>query len=310
MKMRNDGRREMKSIKSVFAIVAAVVVFIAAGAINQTAAQKIKDKSLKGNAWAQQSGSTPQATASFTAARDLIDDAQWAKAEKAFSQYVAQFPREENLDAAMYWTAYAQYQLKKFDICKVTLDKMLKAYAKTSWKQDADLLMAQLPGVAPVTAIAPAPLTAEVAAISSTPMAASIEPAAPSANYAVAQSPGQAATTISPEAQERLIEGQARMAEAKARADERTREAQERMQERVKDMQDKMKDKMVYRIGDGFGVGIGNGIGVPYKIGAGERLADDDPCEFKIVVLQALVESDPQRGIAAATDWLRPISSA
>jgi hypothetical protein len=25
---------------------------------------------------------------------------------------------------------------------------------------------------------------------------------------------------------------------------------------------------------------------------------DDDPCEFKIVVLQALFQTDPQRGIA------------
>jgi hypothetical protein len=32
---------------------------------------------------------------------------------------------------------------------------------------------------------------------------------------------------------------------------------------------------------------------------------DDDPCEFKIVVLQALFQSDVQRGITAATDWLK-----
>ena len=48
---------------------------------------------------------------------------------------------------------------------------------------------------------------------------------------------------------------------------------------------------------------MGYGIGFPR-----EKLADDDPCEFKIVVLQSLTESDPQRGIAAATEWLRPNS--
>ena len=36
---------------------------------------------------------------------------------------------------------------------------------------------------------------------------------------------------------------------------------------------------------------------------------DDDPCEFKIVVLQALFETDVQRGIIAATDWLKPGSA-
>jgi len=307
--MRDDGR-EMKSIKSVFTLVAAVVTLIAAGALNQTAAQKIAPR-VHGNAWAAQAGSSPQATTAFGAARDLIDDAQWAKAEQAFNQYVTRFPKEENLDAAMYWTAYAEYQLKKFDVCKQTIDKMLQAYAKTSWKQDAELLLAQLPGVAAARVITPTPpmlpRAAEVAAISSAPIAAAIDAAAASFNASMAQTPAPAVVT-SQEVQERMADAQARMAEAKARSDERIREAQERTKERVKEMQDKMKDKMVYRIGDGFGVGEGMGVGVPYKILSGERLADDDPCEFKIVVLQALVESDPQRGIAAATDWLRPHS--
>src|SRR6185369_10351120 len=36
--------------------------------------------------------------------------------------------------------------------------------------------------------------------------------------------------------------------------------------------------------------------------------SSDDPCEFKIVVLQALFQTDTQRGIVAATEWLKPNS--
>ena len=36
---------------------------------------------------------------------------------------------------------------------------------------------------------------------------------------------------------------------------------------------------------------------------------NDDPCEFKIVVLQALFQTDVQRGILAATEWLKPGST-
>jgi HEAT repeat protein len=54
----------------------------------------------------------------------------------------------------------------------------------------------------------------------------------------------------------------------------------------------------------GVGVGVGSGSGR----GNGS-LPDDDPCEFKIVVLQALFQSDVQRGIAVATDWLKPGSN-
>ena len=50
------------------------------------------------------------------------------------------------------------------------------------------------------------------------------------------------------------------------------------------------------------GVGAGSGFGV----GSGKSQApDDDPCEFKIEVLQALFRSDVARGTAVATDWLK-----
>ena len=59
-------------------------------------------------------------------------------------------------------------------------------------------------------------------------------------------------------------------------------------------------------VGIGKGVGLGSGLGV---IDGHSQSADDDPCEFKIVVLQALIQNDPPRGIAVATDWLKTGSS-
>jgi HEAT repeat protein len=61
------------------------------------------------------------------------------------------------------------------------------------------------------------------------------------------------------------------------------------------------------------GVGGGKGVGVNpvFRVrsartgGVDDQSADDDPCEFKIVVLQALIQNDPPRGIAVATDWLK-----
>ncbi|HEU5458956.1 MAG TPA: HEAT repeat domain-containing protein [Pyrinomonadaceae bacterium] len=43
-------------------------------------------------------------------------------------------------------------------------------------------------------------------------------------------------------------------------------------------------------------------IGFDTNISSGN---DDDPCEFKIVVLQALFQTDLQRGIMAASEWLK-----
>jgi HEAT repeat protein len=53
--------------------------------------------------------------------------------------------------------------------------------------------------------------------------------------------------------------------------------------------------------GRGVSIGIGSGAGS----GRGSDQADDDPCEFKISVLQALIQNDQQRGMAVATDWLK-----
>ncbi len=69
---------------------------------------------------------------------------------------------------------------------------------------------------------------------------------------------------------------------------------------------DKGPDK---RPDKGMGKGIGEGIGKGIRSSSAGSQSDDDPCEFKIEVLQALMRADPQRGIAVATDWLKPGST-
>src|ERR1700752_4748422 len=125
------------------AIVTAFSV-IASGSIQQASAQKYSHRP-KPNAFAPQGSSNAAATAVFSGGRDLIDDAQWAKAEEAFRQYIAKYPQEKNLDAALYWMAYAQAKLRKYNQSKDTIQKLLKTYEKTTWKEDAEQLLAQLP---------------------------------------------------------------------------------------------------------------------------------------------------------------------
>jgi hypothetical protein len=67
-------------------------------------------------------------------------------------------------------------------------------------------------------------------------------------------------------------------------------------------------DKMDFSVFDNLGR-LGQGKGTGMGSGFGRSQAEDDPCEFKIVVLQELFRMDVQRGIAAATDWLKPGST-
>ena len=89
--------------------IATAFILIASGLGQQAAAQKYSHRP-KATKFAQQGSTNAAATAVFNGGRDLIDDAQWTKAEEAFAQYISKYPQEKNLDAAMYWMAYAQYK--------------------------------------------------------------------------------------------------------------------------------------------------------------------------------------------------------
>jgi HEAT repeat protein len=183
------------------------------------------------------------ATTVYRSARDLITDREWAKAQEKFSEYVSSYPNEKNLDAALYWLAYSQHKLAKFDQCRSTIDRLLEKYPTTSWKEDARLLLAQ---ASANNVVAYQDLVRAVEA-------ATIRTPEPVSIY----TPGVASTAIAPVA------------------------------------------------------GIQGGVATTVWSGDsfGGAADDDDPCEFKIVVLQALFQTDVQRGIMAATDWLKPGSA-
>ena len=282
-------------LNRILALAIATAFILIASGLGQNAAAQKRSHRTRPTAFAQQGSPNAAATAVFNGGRDLIDDAQWARAEEAFAQYISKYSQEKNLDAAMYWMAYAQSKLRKFNQSKETLEKLLKTYEKTTWKEDAQLLLAQLPGsvsvkvdtltdpLEPTVVVSPAVPIAPVAVKSPT----SAVPPAPAA-------------VAPPQDPIRNQEMQERIAEAQQRSIERAREAQERMQERMAEAQEKMKDKFKYDYElSGVGKGIGAGVG---------KSGDDDPSEFKIVVLQALCESDPQRCVAVSTDWLKPNS--
>ena len=192
----------------------------------------------------QQSAS--DATTVFRSARDLITDGEWARAQEKFSEYVSAYPNEKNIDAALYWLAYTQNKLAKYDQCRSTIEHLLEKYPNSSWREDARVLLAQVPGSYVVAYQDAAPVV----------VARGVGQASTALEGAVVYAPG-AATTIAPVAVTPMA---------------------------------------------------AQGVGT--NVWALESNSDDnDPCEFKIVVLQALFQTDLQRGIMAATDWLKPGST-
>ena len=221
----------------------------------QAQAQPAKQSQSSTNRATPQAAAAAQtdAATAFRSARDLISDSQWEKAQEKFTDYVSAYPNEKNLDAALYWIAYAQQKLEKYDECRTTVLRLLEKYPTSTWRNDARVLLAQLPGSYAV-AYAPAVRLAEAQA----ELAATAQDE-PTIVYA------PAAKTLTAAA---IAAGQ----------------------------------------GQGYGYGVG-GSSVWNSDDFGGPTSDDDPCEFKIVVLQALFQTDLQRGIIAATDWLKPGST-
>jgi HEAT repeats/Outer membrane lipoprotein len=225
------------------AIAVAVILFIASVAAGQ---QRVTSSAGSTNRTQSQQS---DATTVFRSARDLITDGEWARAQEKFSEYVNAYPNEKNIEAALYWLAYTQEKLAKYDQCRATIDQLLRKYPNTTWKEDARLLMAQLPGTPAIAYQGATPAIRAQAAI-----AAELD----------------AASAYAPVAPAALMPGQV--------------------------------------IGEGVGIGIGAGPGA-FNLEPSTADDNDDPCEFKIVVLQALFQTDLQRGIMAATEWLKPGST-
>ena len=235
-----------------------ISLVLLAAAVNPAAGQQ---RRLPSNNLTQ--SSTDAATAVFNAARDLITDGQWAKAQDKFREYVNSYPNQKNIDAALYWMAYSQQKLERYDQCRETLMRLLEKYPSTNWRDDARVLLAQLPGavaLAQATAAqADAALVTGAANMGVTAPVA-IARRAPDGDIVYTPAPSLTGPGVAPVAIARPAQGM-----------------------------------------------LGPSIYIDDALGSSEN--DDDPCEFKIVVLQALFQTDLQRGIVAATDWLKPGST-
>jgi HEAT repeat protein len=220
--------------RRLFSAAMVIGLIVVSGIAGVTAGQQ---RTIRGssNQLAQQSGNDAASTL-FRSGRDLITDEQWAKAQEKFNQLVTGYPNDKNVDAALYWMAYAQNKQTKTNECRQTLRQLLDKYPNSAWREDARVLLAQIAG-----------------------------------GYAVGYP-----ATITPVPAVRLGD-QVYVASATAPV----------------------------AIGSGQ-----SGNATIWSVDDGPNSNDsDDPCEFRIVVLQALFQTDVQRGIVVATDWLKPGST-
>ena len=72
------------------------------------------------------------ATRAFTQARSFLDEQKWAQAASTFNRYINDYPSDKNLDAAMYWLAFAYGKQSKFREADGVLADLLGRFPRSS----------------------------------------------------------------------------------------------------------------------------------------------------------------------------------
>ena len=80
----------------------------------------------------------------FREGRDLIGDEEWEEAEGKFKSFVANYPKDKNLDAALYWLAFTQIKQEKYHEAEQQLKRLLAEFPRSNWADDASALRVQI----------------------------------------------------------------------------------------------------------------------------------------------------------------------
>lgn len=89
------------------------------------------------NRFVQTSASSGVATKAFREGRDLIEDENWVRAAERFSGFVSDYPKDKNVDAALYWLAFALKKQTKFREANEKLEQLTREFPRSSWTDDA-----------------------------------------------------------------------------------------------------------------------------------------------------------------------------
>jgi HEAT repeat protein len=76
----------------------------------------------------------------FREGRDLIEAQNWQKAAEKFNDFITAYPRDKDLDAALYWYGYALQKQGRSE-AKEPLIKLINRFPNSNWRSDAQGLL-------------------------------------------------------------------------------------------------------------------------------------------------------------------------
>ena len=118
------------------AVAAAVIVF----AIGAQRTFAIDQDIAKLNRFMQAKGNTASMQI-FREGRDLIEAQNWQRAAEKFNDFIKGYPKDKDLDAALYWHGYALQKQDRKDEASTSLIRLINRFPNSSWRNEAQALL-------------------------------------------------------------------------------------------------------------------------------------------------------------------------
>ena len=77
----------------------------------------------------------------FREGRDFIEAQNWQRAAEKFRDFITGYPKDKDLDAALYWYGYALQKQNRTDDAAVPLLRLIDRFPNSSWRNDAQALL-------------------------------------------------------------------------------------------------------------------------------------------------------------------------
>ena len=132
----NNTRTRTGGHAKSFALVFALAAFALAAAPARANAQAREML----NRLVQSQGQNDPAARALTQGRGYIDDGKWEQAVSTLDRFVREHAADKNIDAALYWLAYAHQKQGNLQAAVSNLDQLLQNYPRSNWADDAKAL--------------------------------------------------------------------------------------------------------------------------------------------------------------------------
>src|SRR5689334_6096186 len=80
----------------------------------------------------------------FREGRDFIEAQNWQRAAEKFNDFITGYPKDKDLDAALYWYAYALRKQDRKDDAANVLIKLVNRFPGSTWRQEAQAMLVEI----------------------------------------------------------------------------------------------------------------------------------------------------------------------